>query len=368
MKTGLSAIFYIRNNKKRVLTLILCIALFSATLYIIDFLFGTSEETFYHLMVKQTESIQLIVPNQKDQNIDFATQLTEEADLLKKESFVEDAVPVALGNCYLKSIVGQYSFEMYLAPKEYMERFCEWNEIESYVGTLPKKPGELFVEEKLAKNCDFVIGEKLREYTITAIGKCDNYTCFGIPNEKEQSFGILIHSDGKDVDFKKLYQSYDETIEPYLVIDNITNKDEYETEILSAFKVSSDMITVAGMIILAICLVVLYILYIRERQEEWCLYQSIGYSNFAIYLCAVKEMLFVFLTGICIATVAALLAVFILDITIVKPLGLLARYFNTEKVFDIFCVQVGIFGICNLPVLVAIHKIKTVDAIESDEW
>lgn len=368
MKTGLSALFYIKNNRKRVFTLTLCIALFSATLYITDFLFGTSEKTFRHLLVEQSEQLQIVIPNSRPEYEDFVTQLADEADCFKKETYVKDAVPVQVTNSYLKCILGQYSVNVYLAPREYMQRFCDWNGIKEYEGTLPEKAGELLVGENLARNNNFTIGEKINDYTITAIGTCDNYTCFGVPTGKEQSCGILIYSDGKDVDFKKVYQSFAGEVEPFRVLDYVTNKEEFEGEILETFDFSSDIITAAGLVILSICLVVLYVLYIRERKEEWCLYQSIGYSNLDIYLCALREMLCVFLSGICIAAGIAALVCTVLDWTTVKPLGLLADYIMPETIFHIFCVQVGMFGLCNLPVFAAIHKIKTVDAIESDEW
>ena len=368
MKTGLSAGFYIKNNKKRICTLVMCVALFSAMLYITDFLFGISEESFRHLLVEQKESLQLIMPNQREESADFKTQLMEEADLLKQETFVEDAVPVGLSNMYLKSIIGQYPIDIYLAEQKYMKQFCEWNHVENYEGTLPKEPGDLLVTENMAKNIGLKVGQKVGNYTITAIGKSKDYSCFGIPTGNETGFGILVHAKGKDVDFKTVYQSYEDTIEPYLVSDYVSSKEEYETEIASTFQTASDMIANVGMVVLSICLVVLYILYIRERQEEWCLYQSIGYSSAEIYLCAVREMLFVFFTGICLAGVITIFAVILLDYMTVKPLGLLSVYVMTDKIFRIFCVLTGIFGLCNLPVFAAIRKIQTIDAIESDEW
>lgn len=368
MKTGLSAGFYIKNNKKQICTLVMCVALFLAMLYITDFLFGISEESFRHLLVEQKESLQLIMPNQRENHTDFKEQLMEEAALLKQETFVEDAVPVGLSNLYLKSIIGQYPIDIYLAEQKYMKQFCEWNHVETYEGTLPKEPGELLVTENMAKNIGFTVGQKVGNYTITAMGKSKDYACFGIPTGKETGFGILIYAKGKDVDFKTVYQSYEDTIEPYLVSDYVSSKKEYETEIESTFRTASDMIANVGMVVLSICLVVLYILYIRERKEEWCLYQSIGYRSADIYLCALREMLFVFFTGLCLAGVITAFAVVLLDYITVKPLGLLAVYVMPDKIFRTLCVLAGIFGLCNLPVFAAIRNIQTIDAIESDEW
>ncbi len=53
MKSKLSALKYVRNNKKQVWVMIVALSLTFMTMYIINFVFMTTKESFYVLFIEQ---------------------------------------------------------------------------------------------------------------------------------------------------------------------------------------------------------------------------------------------------------------------------------------------------------------------------
>ena len=110
-------------------------------------------------------------------------------------------------------------------------------------------------------------------------------------------------------------------------------------------------------------LVVLSI-HIRDRHEEWCLFNSIGFSSFDIYILAVKEILICFGAAILLGGILSALAVTGLNTFMIDPMGLYVHIIRPGDAQKVILMLIAIFGLCQIPLFLQIRTINTVDQIE----
>ena len=110
----------------------------------------------------------------------------------------------------------------------------------------------------------------------------------------------------------------------------------------------------------------MYTTYLKDRQDEWCLYCSIGYSRKTIYFSILRELLFSFVAALLIGAILIGISEVILYFTIVEPSGLKCCFFYPDVLFEILCTYVLLLGFLQLPVRIALWNIRTIDAMEDD--
>lgn len=79
-----------------------------------------------------------------------------------------------------------------------------------------------------------------------------------------------------------------------------------------------------------------------------------------------RELLFTICLAIGIGIVLTAVGAFGVDKLLLSSKGLKAKYFYTDTLGEILCTYVLLVGLLQIPVRFALHKIKTVDAIEDD--
>lgn len=363
MKAKLSALFYIKNNKKRISVLVVSIGLFITMLYGTGFLFSVTYASFGNIMIEKQQKCQMLLAQEKVTE----NQLLDACEKIKTLPNVDDAFSVLCGNAYINSIIGEYGFENPLTTKENIVKYMDYMGAELVAGKIPENKGEIIYDEKYRKNLGLKLNQQLsEEFKLVGLVKSDYYFCCGInPYDYESSITIL--SDGKDVDYNKILSDMDIGFK-FKVIDHVTGKKDYNHAVVEAFEPSTNVLTVVSTLILILCLIIVINMYIRDRHEEWCLYHSIGFSTQNIYLCALKEFLLIFLFAICFSIVTTLIVMFSLDVLLVKSKGLLAYYFMSDKIYQIFSILVLLFGIFQIPIFHAMRKIRTIDAMEDDTF
>ena len=270
-------------------------------------------------------------------------------------------------------MVGQYYAELPLFHKEDVPVFMEHCQMELYRGKLPEEPGEVLLDEKLMQNASYQLGDSLREYPDTKIvgtTKGDSYFSCGVSNEENENDNrmLVILSDGSITDMiAHLHQlGYEFKDSDARVVDSKTGKEDLQHNVVDAISTSTNVIYIAIVSILSLSMLVVYTAYLRDRRDEWCLYCSIGYSRKTIYFAVLKELLFTFCAAFLTGGILTAVFVLALDHTLIASIGVMCRYLYPEIILEILCVFIMILGLLQIPVRIALFKIRTIDAIDDD--
>lgn len=363
MKAKLSALFYIKNNKKRVSVLVVSLGLFITMIYGVSFLFSATYASFGNILMESTEKSQTLI---SQENV-TEKQLSDACEKIKTLENVDDAFSMACGDAYVNAIIGKYNFATPLTTKQNVVKYMDYMGAELIEGRLPENKGEIIYDQKYLKNCGYELNQQINEnFKLVGVVKSDYYFCCGI-NPVDYNNSITILSKGKNIDFNKILSDMDIGFE-FEVNDNIEGQKIYQRYIVDSFAPSTSVISVVSTLILMLCLIIVINMYVRDRHEEWCLYHSIGFSAQKIYLSALREFLLIFLFAIIFAVAITSILMFALDVALIKSQGLMSTAFMPEKMYEIFEILVLLFGIFQIPIFHAMRKIKTIDAIEDDTF
>lgn len=385
MSQKLSAMRYIKNNKRRTSVLIVSLCLCFVVTYLTNFLLSTNTESFRALFEYTPRHIQYLSIAGSSFGLDVQNLSNEELIPLYKEKVSElmDALrereeikEVYYAECLYGAVyplVGSMSFEIPLVEKEDVPVILEHMGATLTEGRLPEHPGEIVLDSATIKNSDryaldgsFYTDTDL--FQIVGIIECDTYFGCGILHpDLPRSTTMIVLSEGLD-DFTPLLleagvnvrENYD-----YIQDYNYCQK-VYEEEVLTAISDSTNYVYLGITLLLFIALFIVYTTYLKDRQDEWCLYCSIGYSRKTIYFSILRELLFTFAAALLTGAVLIGISEVLLYFAIVEPSGLKCRFFYPEVLFEILCTYVLLFGFLQLPVRIALWKIRTIDAIEDD--
>jgi len=117
--------------------------------------------------------------------------------------------------------------------------------------------------------------------------------------------------------------------------------------------------------ILGLTVFFVYRLHVQDRYSEWCLYRSLGYSQKEVYSLAFREF------GIClgISVVLAGVITVILCVSvgaIMCSKGMLFEYLLPHVLLQIVGIGTLLVGVLQIPVVIAMQKVKTIDAMEEE--
>lgn len=385
MKQKLSAMNYIRNNKGRISVLIVSLSLCFVATYLAQFILSVTEATFASILSDSAKRMQYIdlsgsayelyVSDVGEENFMAAyeenrNQLAEE---LKKQEGVKDVFDAQILYNRITPPIGEYYFEFPCVNRDEIPALLVHMDAELMEGRLPEHPGEVVVDWRTMKNQELTIGDNFytTDFTIVGILQCDYYFGCGIQIESENySHFLCVLSDGSIRDFSLLLKNMgykmDEGDEKNYIWDYTKGMEWLKRDVTDVIDNSSDMIFVGIIVILSVALFTVYTMYLRDRHNEWCLYSSIGYTRQTIYFSILRELLFSFGTAILSGGIMIVISMLLLNEVMVKPMGLMCRFFSTETVAEIFCSYIFLFGLLQLPVMYALNKIRTIDAMEED--
>ena len=77
-----------------------------------------------------------------------------------------------------------------------------------------------------------------------------------------------------------------------------------------------------------------------------------------------KEMLIIFSVGTISGILLALAGAFILKTCLIDPMGLMTKMLYIDQMGKLIDSYVFIMGLLQIPVLISINSVKTIDAIE----
>ena len=385
MPQKLSAMKYIKSNKRRTSVLIVSLCLCFAVTYLTNFLLSTNTESFRALFEYTPKHIQYLSIAASSFGLDVQNLSNEEliplytekvSGLMESLKEHKEIKEVYYAECLYSGVyplVGSMSYEVPLVEKDEVPVILEHMGATLVEGRLPEQPGEIVLDSATVKNRDhYTLGGNFYtdtdHFRIVGIIDCETYFGCGIPHpELPRSTAIVVLSEGID-DFAPILagegihirENYD-TVQDY----NYCQK-MYEEEVLTAISDSTNYVYLGITLLLFIALFIVYTTYLKDRRDEWCLYCSIGYSRKTIYFSILRELLFTFVAALLAGTVLIGISEVILYFTIVEPSGLKCRFFYPDVLFEILCTYVLLFAFLQLPVRIALWKIRTIDAMEDD--
>jgi ABC-type antimicrobial peptide transport system permease subunit len=268
--------------------------------------------------------------------------------------------------------MGQWSYEVPLLEKEDIPSYLKHVGAELVEGRMPEGDGEVLVDKTMMKNQGLSVGSWFMQnwygenFKVCGVIESEGMACVGTPmGYTNGGWYILILNDEKTCDAEKLLSEIGIKISDQdEIIDAVNSAEQYDSEIKGPIETVINAIFAIVIIFLAISVMVAYLSFMRNRVNEYCLYASIGYSRNDIYGMIIREMLLIFGIGIFIGFLTAIVIAVVINKTLIDPKGLVGHVLYGNRLYGIVSTYIFIMGVLQLPVLLNINDIKTIDAIE----
>lgn len=385
MKNKLSALKYVRNNKKQVWVMIVALSLTFMTMYIINFVFMTTKESFHALVIEQPKKVACIdlsldtmgvdqtlyASNQElNQKIDAARN--EIMDKLTAHEGIYDVIYIQCLFAEYQGIVGNVGYDFPLLTKEQIPDYLNHMGAKLIEGRMPENSGEILVDEKVLKNKKMKIGGYFNEsaygknFKVTGILESDCLTCVGTPQGYTNSgWFMVVLCDEENSNMTKVLQDIGIYPTDYdTVYDSADWADMYQELVVEQLDAAMLAILLVVMVFLTISILVAYVSFMRNRVNEYCLYTSIGFARKDIYGMMMREISLIFGFSILIGAAATIVIMLLLGHFVLDNLGLIYKYFYPEHLLRILAAFLVTVGILQIPIIVTINNIKTIDRIE----
>lgn len=385
MKSRLSALKFVRNNKKQVWVMIIALSLTFMTMYVINFLFLTTQESFQALFLEQPKKVAYVELSNKTMGVDSTTfssekELYQETDKarngimekLKAHEGISDVIYTQCLYANYQGIVGGVGYDFPLLEENRISGFLKHMNAELTEGRMPEGPGEILVDQKVLHNKKMEIGGYFNESTygevfqVVGVLDSDYLTCVGTPRGYTNSgWYMVILCEEEYAEMAKVFHDIGIELTEYdTVYDRADWADMYKELVTDQLDMALLAILIVVIIFLAISILVAYVSFMRSRVNEYCLYSSIGFARKDIYEMMMREIGIIFGLSIVIGAAVTVVIMVLLGHFMLDSLGLVYHYFYPEHLLRILTAFLAIVGFLQVPVIVTINNIKTIDMIE----
>lgn len=385
MKSRLSALKFVRNNKKQVWVMIVALSMTFMTMYVINFLFLTTKESFQALFLEQPKKVAYVELSPETMGVDSASYSSEgelyqgidEArnsimDKLKAHEGISDVIYTQCLYANYQGIVGGVGYDFPLLEESRIPDFLEHMGALLTEGRMPEGPGEILVDKKVLQNKKMKIGGYFNEssygkvFKVVGVLDSDVLTCVGTPRGYTNSgWYMVILCNEENADMSAVLKDVGiETTEYDTIYDSVDWAKMYKELVTDQIDAALLAILIVVIIFLAISILVAYVSFMRSRVNEYCLYTSIGFARKDIYGMMMKEIGIIFGLSIVIGAAVTIVIMVLLGHFMLDSLGLVYHYFYPEHLLRILTAFLAIVGFLQIPVIVTINNIKTIDMIE----
>lgn len=385
MKSRLSALKFVRNNKKQVWVMIVALSMTFMTMYVINFLFLTTKESFKALFLEQPKKVAYVELSPETMGVDSASYSSEEElyqgidearnsimDKLKAHEGISDVIYTQCLYANYQGIVGGVGYDFPLLEENQIPDFLEHMDAKLTEGRMPEGPGEILVDKKVLQNKKMKIGGYFNEssygkvFKVVGVLDSDVLTCVGTPRGYTNSgWYMVILCNEENADMSAVLKDVGiETTEYDTIYDSVDWADMYKELVTDQVDAALLAILIVVIIFLAISILVAYVSFMRSRVNEYCLYTSIGFARKDIYGMMMKEIGIIFGLSIVIGAAVTIVIMVLLGHFMLDSLGLVYHYFYPEHLLRILTAFLAIVGFLQIPVIVTINNIKTIDMIE----
>lgn len=385
MKSKLSALKFVQNNKKQAGVMIIALSLTFMTMYIINFIFMTTQKSFKSILIEQPKKVGIIELSLETMGIDknnFSSddELNSKVDEVRKDIMnkiknhegISDVIYTQCIYANYNGIVGWLGCHFPLFEINQISAYLEHMGAELISGRMPEKSGEILVDKKVFYNNHMKLGgyfnESLYGHTFKVVGilESDNLTCVGTPQGYTNSgWYIFVLCDEDNANITKVLNDIGIFPTEYDWIHDKTYSAElYKESVTDMVDVAMIAILIVIMIFLTISIIVAYVSFMRSRVNEYCLYTSIGFGRKDIYGMMMKEIGIIFGSSILLGAIITIFIMLLIGNTILDNLGLVYQYFYPKHLFRIIAAFMAIVGLLQIPIIFTINNIKTIDLIE----
>lgn len=385
MRSKLSAWKYVKNNKKTVAVLVTALALSFMAMYATYVLLITTVESFKIVIEEMPKRVSYAALGGKAYGLsrdDFETYEELEAayeakqealmERLKENPGIEDAFYTQIIRSTYQAVMGTLSFELPLMEPEKVQGFLDHVGAKLTEGKMPDNPGEVLVDETIMKNGGYKIGDWFQKawfgetFQISGSIQSVSHVSVGVPNGTSNSgWYIVVYNDETATDLEGLLK--DAGVDP-ADGDEIWDAKAYAKFYRENIGDIIDMVILTIFVIvmsfLAILVLVAYVSFMRNRVNEYCLYASIGYGRWEIYGMILREMAILFGIGTGLGFLVSLGVAGVLHAVVIEPRGLVGHIFYGGQIGRSLSTYVFLVGVLQIPVLVSLYRIRTIDAIE----
>lgn len=385
MKSKLSALKFVKNNKKQVWVMIIALSLTFMTMYIINFLLMSTKESFKALFLEEPKRVACLdltpdtmgvkreaytSDDEYNSAVDQARQRLIED--IKKQDGIRDAIFTQTLRANYQGVVGSIGYDFPLFSQDQISEYADHMGARLIEGRMPEGDGEVLVDEKVLKNQKMKVGGYFNEtsfgqnFKVVGVLESDYMVCVGTPMGYTNSgWYIIVLCDGAGADMTKVLGEIGIIPTEYdTVFDSVYWADLYEEMVIEQLDGALLAIFFVVIIFLAISIVVAYVSFMRSRVNEYCLYASIGFGRKEVYGMIMREILIIFGISIILGIVVAAVVMIGFGNFILEPMGLLYQYLYPEHQFRILAAFAAIIGFLQIPVSATINSIKTIDVIE----
>ncbi len=385
MNSKLSAWKYVRNNKKTVAVLVTGLALAFVAMYAVYALLITTSESIGTVMFEMPKRISYISLGAKAYGLDRSDYEDGEAfmaaydkkqeeliEALKAHPDIDDAFYTQVIATHYQAVMGEYNFELPLMEAGKIQGFLDHMGAKLTGGSMPKEAGELLVDETVMKNSGYSIGDWYLEnwfgktFRISGTITSDYMVSAGIPNGfTNNGWYIVVYNDENTTDLRGMLKDLGITpADGDEVEDAADLARAYHEDVGETIDMVIRTIFVIVMSFMGILVLVAYVSFMRNRINEYCLYASIGYGRQEIYGMSLREMFILFGLGSCVGLLLSLGCGAVLNACVMEPKGLAGHVVYAEQILRILGTYIFIGGVLQIPVLLILRKVRTIDAIE----
>ena len=383
-RSGLSTIKFVKNNKKKVFIVVISLTICIMCMYIVNFMLQSIKESGKPICENIPRKV--IYARLSNKTLGVSTQgMTEEeateAIRNKREEFIKKLESVdSIRNVYytqclngvIRNVVGEYWYNQPLLDVEEIPDYLDFIGAKLISGRLPQTDGEIVLDSVVMKNNGYQVGDYYLKdvwdegFKIVGELESDSYALCGTANGFMNSgWYFVIEHDGSIQDLYKVLEKIGvNTCEDDVIEDAIHVKQDYDREVGNIIDSIVDYMFLGVAILVAFAILILFISFIRERQNELCLYRSIGFSRGDIYILMMKELGFMFGLSVVLSVIATYGMMVFMKAVMFVPRGLICAYYYPDSIIAIIAMLVLILGILQLPVIYTISRIRTVDKME----
>ncbi|MBQ3546086.1 MAG: ABC transporter permease [Lachnospiraceae bacterium] len=331
-----SALYFIKENKKRSVLLMLMIFL-SFGVYIGGLYVTNPEDNWQQLMEYSDNCVSVVKSSMDGEGYEW---LLNEVQKDGKTKVIE----IGSSNYFgwktimgFESSQGLYTFR----SVEDFKTFCNYMDIECDFSKL--KSGSMIMSEKFAKNRGFSIGDKVDEkkyssiygeYTLDVLTDEDGYTIYFISDEEESGRALIL---GEKIKGHELYSyvyklhSQIEGTKNVFVYPGVRQEIEVQFE---SFNTIYMLIVILLSIILAITINAAFVGMYQKREFEFAVYRAIGIPKKSIIGKFVKELLLLDIIALFFGTIVMLIGLYLLNNLVLYPEGKYLRYFELVALYN----------------------------------
>lgn len=326
-----SAVYYIKENKKRSMLLMLMIIL-SFAVYV-GGLYISNPYDNWELVIDYYDKIVSMGPNTSD--YEAYQWYVDKARESGKVTVIEMGQSNGMDwETVMGFETGRCSFTF--RSVDDFKTFCRLMDIECDFSSL--KSGSMIMSEKFAKNKGLSLGDKVSkntdynifsEFTLDAVTKEDGYIMYFITDEADTVTGATLIGNG--IEGKELYdfanglQKQLENEKDIYVYQGAEKNLESQFE---AFELVYMLVVILVSVILAITINAAFIGMYQRREFEFSVYRAIGISKKRIVGKIAGELILIDLIAIVIGTAVTMLGLYLLNNLVLYPKGQYLRYFN----------------------------------------